>query len=248
MAVRTERTGQVQIITIDRPERRNAVDWPMAQALGAAFESFERDNDAHVAVLTGAGATFCAGNDLKAMAAGEFPVPSPDGPPPMYVTHTRPGKPVIAAIEGYCFGGGFELALWCDLRIASTEAEFGLLNLARGLPCLDAGTVRLPRLIGQARALELILTGRRVPAPEALTYGLVTQLVGPGKALGAALDLAGALAAIPQEPLRSARRSALEQWEVTEAEAILNETISGLAAVNGTSAAPPYESQAQNDS
>lgn len=231
MPIRTERRGPVEIVTIDRPDRRNAIDWPMAQALGTAFEHFEKDDEARVAVLTGAGDTFCAGNDLKAMAAGEFPVPSVEGPPPMYVTHSASAKPVIAAIEGYCFGGGFELALWCDLRVASSIAQFGLLNLAHGLPSMDAGTVRLPRLIGQARALDIILTARRVSAAQALDYGLVTSLTEPGEALSAALELATTIASMPQEALRAERVSAIEQWGRTEQEAVAAETRHALAAL-----------------
>ncbi|MFC9972110.1 crotonase/enoyl-CoA hydratase family protein [Spirillospora sp. NPDC127200] len=229
MSVRTERRGPVRIVTLDRPERRNAVDGPGAAALAAAFTGFERDPDARVAVLTGAGGAFCAGNDLKAMAAGEFPMPTADGPPPMAVTRSAPAKPVIAAIEGYCFGGGLELALWADLRVASQTAEFGLLNLAQGLPSLDGATVRLPRLIGQARALDLLLTARRVPAAEALEYGLVNRVVEAGGALPAALALAEAVAALPPEALLAGRRSMLGQWPLDEPAALAREARLALA-------------------
>lgn len=180
MTVRTERRGPVHVITLDRPARRNAVDGPTARRLAGAVRDFE-DGDAKVAVLTGAGGTFCAGSDLKAMAAGDFPAPTADGPPPMAVTRARPSKPVIAAIEGYCFGGGFELALWCDLRVASETAEFGLLNFEHGLPSLDGATVRLPRLVGQPRALDALLTARRIPAREAADWGLLTTVTHPAK-------------------------------------------------------------------
>ncbi|MFA1546946.1 enoyl-CoA hydratase-related protein [Actinomadura chokoriensis] len=221
--IRTERHGPVQLIVLDRPERRNAVDGPMARALGEAVGTAEHDAEIRAIILTGAGGAFCAGNDLKAMAAGDFPMPTVDGPPPMQVTRKPAAKPVIAAIEGYCFGGGFELALWADLRVASASAEFGTLNLAHGLPCLDAATVRLPRLVGQARALDILLTARRVPAREALTLGLVSHLVEPGQALEHALALADAVAALPPGALHAARRSVLEQWSLPEDEAFRNE-------------------------
>ncbi|SEG84721.1 enoyl-CoA hydratase [Thermomonospora echinospora] len=221
--IRTGLRGPIQVITLDRPDRRNAVDGPMAQALAEAAHTAERDDQVRVIVLAGAGGTFCAGNDLKAMAAGDFPIPTVDGPPPMRVTRTPAAKPVIAAIEGYCFGGGFELALWADLRVASTTAEFGALNLAHGLPCLDAGTVRLPRLVGQGRALDILLTARRVSADQALAYGLITQLVDPGQALEQALTLAEAVARLPLEALNTARRSVLDQWALPEDEAARNE-------------------------
>lgn len=221
--IRTARHGDVHLITLDRPDRRNAVDGPMAEALADAVGGAERDEEVRAIVLTGAGGAFCAGNDLKAMAAGDFPVPTPDGPPPMRVTRTPPAKPVIAAVEGYCFGGGFELALWADLRVASATAEFGTLNLAHGLPCLDGATVRLPRLVGQGRALDILLTARRVPADEALAYGLVDRLAEPGRALEQALELAGAVARLPVEARNAARRSVLEQWALPEDEAAGNE-------------------------
>jgi enoyl-CoA hydratase len=228
--IRTARHGDVHLITLDRPDRRNAVDGPMAEALAEAVGEAERDEEVRAIVLTGAGGTFCAGNDLKAMAAGDFPVPTADGPPPMRVTRTPPAKPVVAAVEGYCFGGGFELALWADLRVASTTAEFGTLNLAHGLPCLDGATVRLPRLVGQGRALDILLTARRVPADQALTYGLVDRLVEPGRALEQALELAAAVARLPVEARNAARRSVLEQWALPEDEAAVNEARLALGA------------------
>ncbi|GAA0217600.1 crotonase/enoyl-CoA hydratase family protein [Actinomadura nitritigenes] len=228
--IRTARHGDVHLITLDRPDRRNAVDGPMAEALAEAVGAAERDDEVRAIVLTGAGGAFCAGNDLKAMAAGDFPVPTPDGPPPMRVTRTPPAKPVVAAVEGYCFGGGFELALWADLRVASATAEFGTLNLAHGLPCLDGATVRLPRLVGQGRALDILLTARRVPADQALAYGLVDRLVDAGQALEGALELAGAVARLPVEARNAARRSVLEQWALPEDEAAGNEARLALGA------------------
>ncbi|MEV4002229.1 enoyl-CoA hydratase-related protein [Actinomadura sp. NPDC049753] len=230
MSVRTERRGPVHVITLDRPDRRNAVDGPTARRLAGAVRDFE-DGDAKVAVLTGAGGAFCAGNDLKAMAAGEFPAPTADGPPPMAVTRARPSKPVIAAIEGYCFGGGFELALWCDLRVASETAEFGLLNFEHGLPSLDGATVRLPRLVGQPRALDALLTARRIPAREAANWGLLTALTPPGEALETAQALAARIASLPAPALQAARASLLAQGPLPEADALRNETTLALSAL-----------------
>lgn len=230
MTVRTERRGPVHVITLDRPSRRNAVDAPTARRLAEAVRDFE-DGDAKVAVLTGAGGTFCAGNDLKAMAAGDLPAPTADGPPPMAVTRARPSKPVIAAIEGYCFGGGFELALWCDLRVASQTAEFGLLNFEHGLPSLDGATVRLPRLVGRPRALEALLTARRIPAWEAADWGLLTTLTPPGEALRTAQALADRIASLPAPALQAARTSLLTQEPLPEPEALKNETTLALSAL-----------------
>ncbi|MGW3771825.1 enoyl-CoA hydratase-related protein [Actinomadura verrucosospora] len=230
MSVRTERRGPVHVITLDRPDRRNAVDGPTARRLADAVRAFE-DGDAKAAVVTGAGGAFCAGSDLKAMAAGDFPAPTADGPPPMAVTRARPSKPVIAAIEGYCFGGGFELALWCDLRVASETAEFGLLNFEHGLPSLDGATVRLPRLVGQPRALDALLTARRIPAREAASWGLLTALTPPGEALETALALAARIASLPAPALQAARVSLLAQGPLPEADALRNETTLALAAL-----------------
>ncbi|GGQ33976.1 enoyl-CoA hydratase [Actinomadura coerulea] len=230
MTVRTERRGPVHVITLDRPARRNAVDGPTARRLAGAVRDFE-DGDAKVAVLTGAGGTFCAGSDLKAMAAGDFPAPTADGPPPMAVTRARPSKPVIAAIEGYCFGGGFELALWCDLRVASETAEFGLLNFEHGLPSLDGATVRLPRLVGQPRALDALLTARRIPAREAADWGLLTTVTPPGEALETAQILAARIASLPAPALQAARTSLLAQHTLPEPEALKNETALALSAL-----------------
>ncbi|TDD91384.1 enoyl-CoA hydratase [Actinomadura darangshiensis] len=240
--VRTEHEGPVEIITLDRPSRRNAVDAPAARELAAAVHGFEA-GDARVAVLTGAGGTFCAGSDLKAMAAGEFPAPALDGPPPMAVTRTRTSKPVIAAIEGYCFGGGFELALWCDLRVASETAEFGLLNFEHGLPSLDGATVRLPRLAGHSRALDALLTARRIPAREAAGWGLITTLTAPGEALKTALALATRIASLPQPALRAARTSILTQAPLSEPDALRNETALALTAAGSIPPDRPLRSR-----
>jgi enoyl-CoA hydratase len=225
--VRTEARGPVTVVTLDRPEVRNAVDTATAVALREAFGAFEDDPDARVAVLTGAGAQFCAGADLKALAAGDRrPVPL-GGPGPMGPTRTLLSKPVIAAVEGYAVAGGLELACWCDLRVAAEDAIFGVFCRRFGVPLVDLGTVRLPRLIGHSRALDLILTGRPVRADEALAIGLANRVVPPGQALEAAVSLAGELAAFPQECLRSDRLSTYEQWGLSEEEAAVNEARRG---------------------
>ncbi len=229
MNVRTERQGAVTLVTMDRPDRRNAVDGPGAAALTAAFTAFDRDGHARVAVLAGVAGTFCAGSDLKAMAAGEFPVATVDGPPPLGPTRLHLTKPVIAAIEGGAIGGGMELALWCDLRVAAADAVLGLLNLPKGMPCLDGGSVRLPRLVGQGRALDLLLTGRQILADEAFRIGLVDRLTPPGTALAAALELAQQIAALPQQGLLAARDTAISQWGLSEDQALLAEARRGLA-------------------
>ena len=203
--VRYERTGAAALVTIDRPERRNAVDGPTAAALLEALERFERDGGARVMVLTGAGGTFCAGADLKAI--GTLDPDAPDGP--MGFTRRTPAKPAIAAVEGWCLAGGLELALWCDLRIAGESATFGCAERRWGVPLLDGGTQRLPRILGLGRALDLMLTGRMVEAPEAHAMGLVTAVVHDGTAAARALELAEALAAFPQETMLSDREAAL---------------------------------------
>jgi enoyl-CoA hydratase len=230
-SVRTERAGPVTIVTIDRPEVRNAVDSSAAEALRAAFGAFDADGTASVAVLTGAGGTFCAGADLKAVAAGDRrPIPD-HGPGPMGPTRMALGKPVIAAVEGYAVAGGLELALWCDLRVAAEDSVFGVFCRRFGVPLCDLGTIRLPRLIGHSRAMDMILTGRPVAGPEALAFGLVNRLTGPGGALEAAVRLGAELAALPQECLRSDRLSALEQWGLGEEEAAVGEARRGRAVV-----------------
>jgi enoyl-CoA hydratase len=223
-------------VMITRPEVRNAVDPETASALRVAFEKFEKSESLAVAVLTGAGGTFCAGFDLKALAAGSpsrlsDDVDGPMGPTrngPMGPTRMTLSKPVIAAIEGYAVAGGLELALWCDLRVAATNATFGVLNRRFGVPLIDMGTIRLPRMIGQGRALEMILTGRPVAAMEALQIGLVERLVEPGAALEEAQQLARQIAELPQGALRADRRSVLTQWSLGLAEAAAAESRGGL--------------------
>jgi enoyl-CoA hydratase len=227
--VRVEREGPVTVVTIDRPARRNAVDGPAAAALASAFREFDGDQAASVAVLTGAGAAFCAGADLKAIAAGQPPRVAEDGDGPMGPTRLRLSKPVIAAIEGPAVAGGLELALWCDLRVAAEGAVLGVFCRRLGVPLMDLGTVRLPRLIGHGRAMDLLLTGRAVGAAEALAIGLVDRVVPDGSARRRAVALAGELAALPQACLRNDRLSAIEQWGLPEPEAMANEFRRGLA-------------------
>lgn len=228
MSVHYETMGRVAVVTIDRPEVRNAVDVSTARALADAFHRFDLDETALVAVLTGAGGYFCAGADLKAVAAGEQRDLSPDADGPMGPTRMRLGKPVIAAIEGHAVAGGLELALWCDLRVVAEDAVLGVFCRRFGVPLIDLGTIRLPRLIGHSRAMDLILTGRAVPAKEAAWMGLANRVVPAGKALDAAIDLAEEIASHPQRCMRSDRRSAIEQWDLPEDEAMRNELQLGL--------------------
>lgn len=228
MNVRVETEGPVTIVTIDRPECRNAVDPATAAALRDAFEAFEADADQAVAVLTGAGGHFCAGFDLKSVAAAAARH-DPAGPGPMGPTRRALTKPVIAAVEGYAVAGGLELALWCDLRVASAAARFGVFCRRWGVPLIDGGTVRLPRLIGQSRALDMILTGREVAAAEALEWGLANRLAPVGDACRAAVALAAEIAAFPQICLRADRGSALEQWNLPLAAALAAEARGGVA-------------------
>jgi enoyl-CoA hydratase/carnithine racemase len=222
-----EHDGPVTVVTINRPERRNAVDSVCADRLREAFEAFDRDDARSVAVLTGAAGTFCAGADLKAVAEGDRrPIPD-HGPGPMGPTRLTLSKPVLAAVEGYAVAGGIELALWCDLRVAAEDAIFGVFCRRFGVPLCDLGTVRLPRIVGHGRAMDLILTGRAVGAPEAFSMGLVNRVVPPGGARQAAVELAHQLAALPQVCLRSDRMSALEQWGLTEEDAALGEARRG---------------------
>jgi len=227
--VSTRTDERVTVVTIERPERRNAVDLATASALFSAFRRFDADPDADVAVLTGAGGAFCAGADLKAIAEGETRPIEPDGAfGPMGPTRLTLGKPVIAAIEGPAVAGGMELALWCDLRIAARSAVFGLFNRRFGVPLIDLGTIRLPRIVGHGRALELILTGRAVGAEEALRIGLVNEATEDGQALARALELARTLCAFPQTAMRNDRMSAIEQWDLSRPEALANEVAWGL--------------------
>ncbi|MEU4464842.1 crotonase/enoyl-CoA hydratase family protein [Streptomyces sp. NPDC024017] len=223
MPVRIERQGHVTTVVLSRPEARNAVDGPTAAELAAAFREFEADDEARVAVLWGEGGTFCAGADLKALGTerGNRAVPEGDGP--MGPTRLRLSKPVIAAVAGHAVAGGLEPALWCDLRVAEEDAVFGVFCRRWGVPLIDGGTVRLPRLIGTSRALDLILTGRPVPAPEAHGMGLVNRLVPPGRARAEAEELAARIARLPQSCLRSDRASVLEQEGLDEPAALLAE-------------------------
>jgi enoyl-CoA hydratase len=232
-AVRTERRGAVLVVTIDRPEVRNAVDGPTATQLAATFRAFDADDSLAVAVLTGAGGTFCAGADLKGIGDGrgnrvEADV-SLDGP--MGPTRMLLGKPVIAAVEGHAVAGGLELAVWCDLRVAANDAVFGVYCRRWGVPLVDGGTVRLPRLIGHSHALDLILTGRGVSGDEAVRMGLVNRSVEPGTALDAAVELADQLAALPQGCLRRDRLSSYEQWALPVDAALARETELGLETI-----------------
>lgn len=227
--VLTERDGQILVVTIDRPTARNAVDRATAEALASAFAEFDTDDSLAVAVLTGAGGTFCAGADLKAIADGRGNRVTADGNGPMGPTRMRLGKPVIAAVEGFAVAGGLELAVWCDLRVAAESAVFGVFCRRWGVPLVDGGTVRLPRLIGSSRALDLVLTGRPVGAAKALEIGLANRVVGDGEALVAAVGLAKELAALPQLCMRGDRASLLESEGMDEAAAIGNEFVHGIA-------------------
>lgn len=236
--VRVDHDGPVTIVTIDRPEVRNAVDGPTARQLHDAFLAFDADPDASVAVLTGAAGTFCAGADLKGVAAGRGnPVLDaaadeiattigPMGPTRLLLT-----KPVIAAVEGYAVAGGLELATWCDLRVAATDAALGVFCRRWGVPLIDGGTVRLPRLVGHSHAMDLILTGREVAADEALRMGLVNRLAEPGRALADAIALAHELTRFPPNCLRSDRLSAYEQWDLPYGAAMRNEVTRGVATI-----------------
>ena len=228
MSVRAERSGRVTTVILDRPGARNAVDGPTAAALASAFREFDADDGADVAVLWGAGGTFCAGADLKAVGGPEGNRASPDGDGPMGSTRLELGKPVIAAISGYAVAGGLELAAWCDLRVAEEDAVLGVFCRRFGVPLIDGGTVRLPRLIGLGRALDLILTGRPVPAREALAMGLVDRVVPAGQARAAAENLAAELAALPHACLRSDRAATLEGMSLPAGDAMANEFLHGL--------------------
>ncbi|MDH4146288.1 MAG: crotonase/enoyl-CoA hydratase family protein [Acidimicrobiia bacterium] len=235
MTVRTATPRpHVLVVSIERPEVRNAVDRPTANLLADAFRRFDADGDLAVAVLTGAGGTFCAGADLKAVSDGRgnrvLADPAVDGP--LGPTRMLLSKPVIAAVEGHAVAGGLELAIWCDLRVAASDATFGVYCRRWGVPLVDGGTVRLPRLIGHSHALDMILTGRGVSGEEALRMGLANRLTEPGGALDAALDLAEQLATLPQHCLRSDRASSYDQWSLDEASALLHETVLGLRTIH----------------
>ena len=224
--------GPVLLVTINRPEVRNAVDAATAQALADAFREFDRNEAQRVAVLAGSGGTFCAGADLKGVAAGRGNRLSEEGDGPMGPTRLLLSKPVIAAVEGHAVAGGLELALWCDLRVAAQDAVFGVYCRRFGVPLVDGGTIRLPRLIGHSNALDLILTGRGVSGDEALRMGLANRLVETGKAVDSALELARQLADLPQTCMRSDRLSTYEQWSLPLAEAIRNEFRRGLQVID----------------
>lgn len=229
--VRQEREGAISIVTIDRPAVRNCVDGPTAAALADAFRAFDADDSACVAILTGAGGTFCAGADLKGVSEGRGNRVAEDGDGPMGPSRMLLSKPVIAAVEGYAVAGGLELALWCDLRVAAENAVFGVFCRRWGVPLIDGGTIRLPRLIGHSHALDMILTGRPVSGDEALRMGLANRLVAPGTALAAALALANELARFPQRCLRGDRLSSYAQWSLDLPAALRRETEIGLDVV-----------------
>ena len=224
MTVVTESRGNIFIVTIDRPDRRNAVDRDTAQQLYDAFDAFDRDDNLSVAILRGAGRNFCAGADLKAVAGGEGNLVREDVPVgPMGPTRMLLSKPVIAAVEGYAVAGGMELALWCDLRVVGKSARFGIFCRRFGVPLIDMGTIRLPRLIGQSRASDLILTGREVGAEEAQHIGLANRVVEDGEALDQAVALAKQIAAFPQLCMRNDRLSMYRQWGLDQEAAMKNE-------------------------
>ena len=227
-SVRVATDGPIAIITLDRPAARNAIDGPTATALAEAFRAFDRDGALSVCVLTGAGGTFCAGADLKAITSHRV---TEDGDGPLGPTRMLLSKPVIAAVEGYAVAGGLELAIWCDLRVAAEDAVFGVFCRRFGVPLIDGGTVRLPRLIGLSYALDLILTGRGVSGEEALRMGLANRLVPKGRALAEALELARALASLPQACLRSDRRSAYESASLSFDAAMHNELRRGIEVI-----------------
>jgi enoyl-CoA hydratase len=235
-SVLVTRSGPVTVVTINRPERRNALDGPTARLLLEAFEHFDGDETARVAVLTGAEGTFCAGADLKAFSEGEPRPIKQEGRGPMGPTRLETSKPVLAAVEGFAVAGGLELAIWCDLRVMAADAVFGVFCRRFGIPLVDGGTVRLPRLIGQSRALDLVLTGREVGAEEALGMGLANRVVPPGQALEAAVSLAHELAALPQTCLRNDRLSLLGQWGLSEYDALMAETRFGVDSLSSPEA------------
>ena len=231
MTVLERSEGPVRIIGIDRPDRRNAVDRATADALADAFRRFDADDSVSVAVLYGEGGTFCAGADLKAISDGDPNRVAPDGDGPMGPTRMTLSKPVIAAISGHAVAGGLELALWADLRVVDDDAVFGVFCRRWGVPLIDGGTVRLPRLIGESRAMDLVLTGRAVPADEALSIGLANRVVPSGTALPAAIALAAEIAAFPQTCMRQDRLSVLEQDGLDTDAAIANELRHGMVSL-----------------
>ena len=233
MTVSIDTQGPVFIVSIDRSDKRNAVDPATATLLRDAFTAFEADDALRVAILTGSGGSFCAGFDLSAVGSTRY---DPDGPGPMGPTRMLTTKPVIAAVEGHAVAGGLELALWCDLRVASATAIFGVFCRRWGVPLIDGGTVRLPRIVGQGRALDMILTGRPVGADEALAMGLANRVVPEGQALSAAIALAQGIAAFPQLCMTTDRASAYRQWDGDIADALLHEAREGAAPLRAEAA------------
>lgn len=227
-----EQIGRTRVITMNRPDVTNALDSSTAELLRAAFLEFDEDDSTDVAVLTGAGGDFCAGADLKALAGGDKRPIRLDGPGPMGPTRDVLSKPVIAAVEGYAVAGGLELAIWCDLRVASQGSVFGVFCRRFGVPLVDLGTVRLPRLIGHSRAMDLILTGREVGGQEALEMGLVNRLTNNDHALELSLHLADQMSQFPQICMRNDRLSAIEQWGLSEDDAAKNEARRGRSVIS----------------
>ncbi len=231
MSVRIEKSGVVTTVILHRPQARNAVDGPTGKALTEAFQAFEADDEARVAVLFGDGGTFCAGADLKSIGTESQNRVEPFGAGPMGPSRLLLSKPVIAAVSGYAVAGGLELACWADLRVAEEDAVFGVFCRRWGVPLIDGGTIRLPRLIGQSRALDLILTGRPVDAKEALSIGLANRVVPKGQCRAAAEQLAREIGAFPQRCMRADRASALAQWEFDLPRALAREFEGGLEAL-----------------
>lgn len=232
MTVHVSTDDQTTIVTIDRPEVRNAIDQPTAEALVEAFTAFDADDTQSVAILTGANGTFCAGADLKAVSDGRGNKVRESGIGPVGPSRLLLGKPVIAAVEGHAVAGGLELAIWCDLRVAASDAVFGVYCRRWGVPLVDGGTIRLPRLIGHSHALDMILTGRGVSGEEAKTMGLANRLTEPGEALENALEMARQLARFPQRCMRSDRLSSYRQWPMPLHDALLEETRLGLQVIH----------------
>ena len=230
--VNYETDGPVAIVTINRPAARNAIDRPTAAAIAEAFRRFDADASLAVAILTGAEGFFCAGADLKAVATSRGNRVAAEGDGPLGCTRMVLGKPVIAAVEGFAVAGGLELALWCDLRVAARDAVFGVYCRRWGVPLVDGGTIRLPRLIGMSNAMDMILTGRGVSGEEALRMGLANRIVEKGGALAAARELAMQIAAFPQRCVRSDRMSAYEAWTLPLADALANEYRHGIATIS----------------
>jgi enoyl-CoA hydratase len=229
MSVRIEKNGSVTTVILARPERKNAVDRGTAEALAAAFRDFDADPGARAAVLFGDGGTFCSGADLKAVTGGSSNRIEEDGDGPMGPSRMQLTKPVVAAVAGYAVAGGLELALWCDLRVVEEDAAFGVFCRRWGVPLIDGGTVRLPRLVGQSRALDMILTGRAVGAAEALSWGLANRVVPRGRARTEGEAVAAEIARFPQVCMRNDRRSTYEQWTLDEASALKRELALGMA-------------------